>query len=104
VAARIGEVAHVARRVRHETDLQTRVPQLVEHGHDVLVELEVLVALPPARELHGHDVRHRLRAPHADDDPLGERDPDLFVVLELRVPRQIDERSVSCVLVPRRLE
>ena len=62
------EVAHVARGVRDEPDLQPRRAQLVEHGHDVLVELEVLVALPAARELDGARRATRARAAHADDD------------------------------------
>ena len=48
-----GELAHVARGVRDEAELEARAPQLVEHRDRVLVELEVLVLLPAARQLDG---------------------------------------------------
>ena len=73
-------------------------------GSDVVVELEVLVPLPAAREL---DVRRRAtpaRPAHAEDDPLGEGNPDLLVVVELGMPLQVEERGVARLLVARRVE
>ena len=52
------ERMHVAGGVRDEPELQPAA-ELVEHRDDVLVQLEVLVPLPAARDLDGARVRRR---------------------------------------------
>jgi hypothetical protein len=57
-------------------------------------------------------LRHRDRtlvgavgvAAHAADDPLGERDPDLLVVLELRMALDPLDRSLAGLAVARGVE
>ena len=75
--------------------------QLGEDGSGVLVQLEVLVQLPAARDVDGAGVRRRLLAAHAEHDPLGEREPDLVVVIELRVPLEQFESAASRAAVKR---
>src|ERR1041385_3111990 len=99
------ELAHVACRVRDEADAQVGGPKGGEHTVNVVVELEVLVPLPAARNLDRAVVGGaRVRAAHAAHDPLGEAKPDLVVVLELGMASQIDERRVASLLVASRLE
>ena len=76
----------------------------VEHVRHVVVELEVLVPLPGARDLDGAGVRRVCVPAHAAHDPLGEAEPDLVVVLELGVAAEIDESGVAGRLVAARLE
>ena len=88
------ELVEVAARVRDEPELEPARAQLGEHRQRVLVELEVLGVLPGPRHLDRALVGRVGVAAHAADDPLGERDPDLLVVLELRVaPDALDRRS-----------
>ena len=51
-----------------------------------------------------HARGRRRRAAHATDDVLGERDPDLLVVLELGVHAQVGERRDPRGLVALRVE
>src|SRR2546423_15088019 len=85
------ECTHVSCGVRDESDLQPCSAQLLEHRDRILVQLEVLVALPSAGELEGDVVGYRLGAALPDDDPLRERNPLLLVVLERLRPFQTDE-------------
>ena len=78
--------------------------QLVEHGDRVLVQLEVLVQLPALRDVDGARVRRGLHAAHAEHDALGEREPDLVVVVELGVPLEMHERRVARLVEARRVE
>ena len=78
--------------------------QLVQHGQRVLVQREVLVALPLA-----HHVRRTRPCPgrvtaHPQDDLLGEGDPDLLVVHELVVALQRLDRSRTRLVVAIRVE
>ena len=57
----------------------------LEHGQRVLVQLEVLRVLPSLRHLDRAVVRTVGVTAHPADDPLGERDPDLLVVAEVRM-------------------
>src|SRR5581483_7509683 len=98
------ELAHVARGVRDEPDLQPGAAELVQHRQHVLVELEVLVALPAARQLDGDVVRARVVAAHAPHDPLREGDPDLLVVVVLGMALQVDERGVARLRVAHAVE
>ena len=84
--------------------LSPALPQLLEHRDHVLVELEVLVLLPAARQLDGDSCDAGCEPPMPSDDPLGERDPDLLVVVELGMALQVDERGVARGLVARRVE
>ena len=74
--------AHRGERIRH-----------------VVVELEVLVPLPAARDLDRAVVRGVGLAAHPADDPLGEAEPDLVVVLELGMATEVDEGGVARRLV-----
>jgi hypothetical protein len=79
------EGVEVAGAVRDEAQLEPAAPQLLEHRQDVLVQVEVLRALPGLLDLEGAFTRP-LRVPaHPDHDPLREQEPDLLVVLELRM-------------------
>jgi hypothetical protein len=51
------EHVEVAARVREQAELEAARPQLVEHRQRVLVQLEVLGALPGARHLDRAGVR-----------------------------------------------
>jgi len=55
------------------------------------------VQLPAARDVDGARVRRGLLPAHAEHDALGEREPDLVVVVELRVPLEMLERRVTRV-------
>ena len=98
------ELAHVARRVRDEPDAEAGGAERRERVRHVVVELEVLVLLPAARDLHGAVVGRVGVAAHAADDALGEAEPDLVVVLELGMAAEIDERGVASGLVASGLE
>src|SRR5690242_14674194 len=100
----VGELAHVAGGVRHQTDAEAGGPQRGKRVPHVVVELEVLVPLPATCDLDGAGVRGVGVAAHAADDPLGEAEPDLIVVLELGVAAQLDESGVSGRLVAGRLQ
>ena len=65
----------------------------------VVVELEVLVPLPAARDLDGARVGRVGVAAHAAHDPLGEAEPDLVVVLELGMAAQVDQGGIASRLV-----
>ena len=99
-----GELADVARRVRDEPDAEAGGAQRRERLRHVVVDVEVLVALPAARDLDGACVRRVGLAAHAADDPLGEAEPDLVVVLELGMAVEIDERRVAGSLIAGRIE
>src|SRR4029078_10301953 len=94
----------VASRVGDEADLQILGSQQVEHWKRVLVELEVRRVLPGARHLDGAFVGGVGVAAHAPNDPLGERDPDLLVVLELRVAADALDRLLAGCCVARGIE
>ena len=96
------ELAHVARRVRDEPDAEAGRAERRERVRHVVVELEVLVLLPGARDLDGAVVGRVGVAAHAADDALGEAEPDLVVVLELGMAAEIDERGVARGLVAAR--
>src|SRR5262245_61908936 len=81
----VGELLEIALTVRDEPDPQTVPAKLVEHRQGVLVEREVLVPLPLAHHLGRTRTGPARIAAHAQDDLLGERDPDLLVVNELVV-------------------
>src|SRR5438874_1881425 len=90
--------------VRDQAYLQPRAAQHVEHGNDVVVQLEVLVQFPAARDLDRAIVRGGRCSPHAENDPLGEREPDLVVVLEVRVALERGQRRLPSFLVTGRIE
>src|SRR5581483_10745654 len=98
------ELVEVALPVGDETDLEPVRPQLFQRRDRVLVELEVLVPLPFAHHRGRALAAAAPRAAHALHDRLGERDPDLLVVLELGVLRHLLDRSQPRVLVARRVE
>ena len=91
-------------RVRDETELQALSTQLGQHRQRVLEELEVLGMLPGARHLERALVRRVGVAAHAADDPLGEGNPDLLVVLELGMALDPLDRLLACLRVARRVE
>src|ERR671914_128076 len=93
------ELAQVAPRVRDEAELEAVAAQLLEHGQNVLVEIEVLGALPRARHLDRAFARPRDLSPHANDDLLRERDPDFLVVDELRMALDALERCGARISV-----
>ena len=99
-----GELANVARGVRDEPDAEAGRAESGERVRHVVVELEVLVPLPAARDLDRAVVGRVGVAAHAADDALGEAEPDLVVVLELGMAAEIDERGVARSLVARGLE
>ena len=78
-------------------------PQLFEHGQGVVVQLEVLCALPGVRHLLRACVR-LADAAHADDDSFGEEHPDLLVVVELRSTLERRDRAAARVVIPRGIE
>ena len=86
------ERLEVALPVRDQPDPEPVRPERLEHGHGVVVEVEVGVDLPATDDLDGAGARAVGVAAHAADDVLGERDPDLLVVHELRVHPQVVER------------
>src|SRR5207244_1102421 len=91
------EVTHA---VRDEPELEAGSAQQLEHRHGVLVQVEVAVLLPRLLDRDGALTRAVALAAHAADDPLRERDPDLLVVLEVRVTLEVDERRDASLLVP----
>src|SRR5205807_10018046 len=98
------EGLEVSNTVRDERELQAEPPQLLEDGQRVLVEVEVAVLLPGALDRGGAFARPLSLTAHTADDPLGERDPDLLVVLQLRVPLERRDGRGPRVLVAGRVE
>ena len=98
------ELADVPRGVGDEADLEAGGAKCGQHVRHVVVELEVLVPLPGARDLDRAGVRRVGVPAHAAHDPLGEAEPDLVVVLELGVAAEIDESGVAGRLVAARLQ
>src|SRR5690242_13759706 len=98
------ERVDVAGRVRDKADLQACAAQLVQHGNDVVVQLEVLVPLPAARDLDRALVRGGRLSSHAANDPLREREPDLVVVLEVGMAFERGQRRLPSLLVTGRVE
>src|SRR5436309_3150571 len=98
------ECAQVAPGVRDEPELEALGPQLRQHGQRVLVELEVLSVLPGLRHRDGAIVGRVSVAAHPADDPLGECDPDLLVVLELRVALDALDGPLAGGRVTRRVQ
>ena len=88
------ELVEIAAGVRQQRELEAVVAQLVEHRQRVVEQLEVLGTLPRARHLDGARVRVA-GAAHPLDDPLGEEDPDLLVVVELGMPLQRRDRLAA---------
>jgi len=99
-----GELADVARGVRNEADAEARAAKRGERVQDVVVELEVLVPFPAARDLARAVVGRVGVAAHPADDPLREAEPDLVVVLELGMSAKIDEGGVARRFVTAGLE
>ena len=62
------------------------------------------MALPRTGDLDRTRVRCGLRPAHAEDDPLGEAEPDPVVVLDVRVAAQVDQGSLARVAVALRVE
>src|SRR5882757_370473 len=98
------EVEYVSGGIGDEADLETGCSKRLEYGLHVLVDLEVLMVDPAARQLERHVLRHGARAAHADDDALRERDPDLLVVVELRMALQLEESRSARRFVAGHLE
>src|SRR6266550_720011 len=98
------ELPHVAGRVRDEPDAEAGGAERRERGRHIVVQLEVLVLLPAARDLHGAVIGRVGVAAHAADDALGEAEPDLVVVLELGMAAELDESRVAGGLVASGLE
>ena len=96
----LGELVQVALAVGDQPDAKTVRPQRSDRGQRVVVEEEVLVALPLAHDLHRARASALRRATHAAHDRLGERDPDLLVVLELGMALEARQRREARVLVP----
>src|SRR5262249_5353028 len=82
-----------------EPELQLVCAQVVEHGQNVLVELEVLRDLPAALDLGRAFRGNRVRPSHADEDLLREAVPDRVVVEELRVALDVEDGGFTCALV-----
>ena len=93
------ELLEVALAVRDQPDPEPVAPHLLEHGHGIVVEVEVGVVLPAPHDLDGAGPRPVGVAAHATHDVLGERDPDLLVVDELGMGAQTGERSEPRLLV-----
>ena len=98
------ELVEIATRVRDEAELEPVPTQLLQHRQRVLVELEVLRMLPGLRHRDSALVGRVRTAAHPADDPLRERDPDLLVVLELRVAPDALDGPLACLAVARRVE
>ena len=98
------EGVEVAAGVRDEPELQPLRAQLLQHGRRVLEQLEVLGVLPGPRHLDRALVGAVGVAAHAADDPLGEGDPDLLVVLELGMALDPLDRPLARLAVARRVE
>ena len=97
------ELVEVPRGVREEADQDPPLAQEVQHRQRVVVELEVLRAHPAPLHLGRGPTRVALAA-HPDDDPLGEENPDLLVVVELGMALELADRSRARLLVARRVE
>src|SRR5262249_14964949 len=93
------ELVKVADAVRDEAELELVRSQIVEHGKNVLVELEVLRDLPAALDLRRALGGDRLGSAHADEDLLGEEVPDRVVVQELRVALDVEDCGIACRFV-----
>src|SRR5918999_4514169 len=100
----VDELGQVATRVRHERELEPVSPELLQHRQRVLVQVEVLRALPGARHRHGAFAGALGLTAHAADDVLGEPDPDLLVVLELWMSLDVLDRRGPRSVVPRGIE
>ena len=98
------ERVEVAARVRDEPELDALRAQLLQHRRRVLEQLEVLGVLPGPRHLDRALVGAVGVAAHAADDPLGEGDPDLLVVLELWVALDPLHRPLARLAVARGIE
>ena len=98
------ECVEVALPVRDQPDPEPVGSERIEHGDGVVVEVEVGVDLPATDDLDGAGARAVGSAAHATNDVLGERDPDLLVVLELGVHPQVGEGRDPRLLVPLRVE
>jgi hypothetical protein len=101
---RVDELPEIAARVRDQADLELPAPQLPQDRGRVLVELEVRRVLPGLDDLERDGSHVRPLPAHAADDVLGEADPDLFVVLELRVVLEIVDGVRACVRIAVRVE
>ena len=64
----------------------------------------MLGVFPGPRHLDRALVRRVGVAAHATDDPLGEGDPDLLVVLELRMAPDALDRLLTGIAIARRVE
>ena len=83
------EVRDLAAPVRDQAELQARARAAAEHRQDVVVEVEVLRALPGQGHLD-REVAGRVGvAAHAANDPLREGEPELLVVTKLRMALRV---------------
>jgi hypothetical protein len=98
------ERGQVTDAVRDQRDTELCAPQLFEHRHDVLEELEVLRDSPAFLDLRRALARDRLGAAHADEDLLGKAMPDRLVVQQLRVALEVEDRRVARGVVAGRVE
>ena len=98
------ELLQVALPVGDEPDEEAVRPQRGDRGERIVVEGEVLVPLPLANHLGGARARAGGVAAHADDDPLGEGDPDLLVVNEPLSTLQLVDRVEPRLVVAGRIE
>ena len=98
------ELVEVARAVRDEPDLEAVLAQELEGGQGIVVQAEVVRALPAALDLDRALARAGAVAAHPAHDPLRERVPDLLVVLELGVLLQRLQCLDARLLVERRIE
>ena len=98
------ELLKVPLAVRDEADLQGMAAQHRQHRQRVLVQREVLVSLPLPHHVLGARARAGRVAAHAEDDLLGERDPDLLVVHEVALRLQLLDRGRARSLVAARLQ
>ena len=97
------ELLQVPRRVREQPDLQPMFPHRRQRRQRIVVQLEMNRMRPAP--LHLHRCRIGVApAAHPQDDPLGEEHPDLLVVIQLRMPLHLRERSRARLVVPGRLE
>ena len=94
----------IADAVRDDGDAQLGRAELLQHGHDVFEDLEVLRHAPALFDLRRALARERLGTAHADEDLLGEAMPDRLVVKQLGVTLEIEHRSVACLVVAARVE
>src|SRR5919197_1580417 len=85
------EGVEIAAGVGDEAQLEVRLPERLEGRENVLVELEVLRLEPTVRDGDGHLPAALALAAHPADDVLGETDPHLLVVVELRMMLEVEE-------------